>query len=601
MKVLKSHSMSLIERTHCKVTPNGGLHIYLLSKKKPEAKQPPVNIDYQANTGKGRGKYIITNFRWNNEGKSKEHYTKLVESNENILIVDDADQILKMLLDDLESSGHIKNETTKHIEEIINILKPFANTTSVPSRQFYSCGIAGYLKKQGYEKEQVLKIVQGVFKDDEEYENRINNVELTFNKEGDDIVGWNVLKKYIPKDAQEKLLNLTKNYTDDIKMQIVRKLAKHKQPSIKLIADFCNYGMELFRNPNTIKYYELLESGSFEEINENRIINFLNDELGVNQISSTTCENMLKFITNPVEKDYNLIEFTNGILNTNTQEFKENKTKFNKIPKLSLPFRWNPEANGKKIKESIDQILPGKNDKNLWLRAVGHAFMGYNRIGKINIVTGPSKSGKSTLTEILKRIFNYSTLTTSDINTNERFTLYPMIDKDINIDDDINNGMLKSIGFLNTVITANGFEVELKGINRSITVTNPQIPRLFANGNTLPPVLGEGWETRLLLIHASNVIPKKNRDEGFQNDIQMGKYDEDLEWIVHKAITIYWEKMHEPLLTDEQETKMKLEHEFKSYPLKQAINALFIEDFNTGNNIPVANVNHYIKRWCIWA
>ena len=602
--MLKSKALSLIENTYCKVTPNDGLHIYLLSKKKPKADQPSINIDYQVNTSDGRGKYVITSFRWDSKGESKEYYTKLPESDDNILVVDSSDKILKLLLNDLEISGHIKNDATRHIKDIVNILKPFAKTTEVHSRQFYSCGIAGYFKKLGYDKETILKIVKGVFKDDEEYDDRVNNVELTFNKEDKNIIGWNVLKKYIPKEAQNRLLEITKDYNDNIKTQIEWKLLKHKQPSAKLLADYCTMKVDLYRNHRTLKCYELVEDGSFKEIDEKRIMDFVNDEFGPNLISSASCEEVIKFITNPVEKDYNLLEFTNGILNTETREFTEDKTQFDKIAKISLPFKWNPDAKGGTIKNTIDNILGSSqypDDKDLWLRSVGHAFMGYNRIGKITIVVGPSKSGKSTLSEILKRIFNYSNVPIKDINANERFTLIPMIDKDINIDDDINNGILKSIGFLNTVITGNGFRVELKGVNRSIILNNPQIPRLFANGNTLPPVLGEGWEPRLLLIHANNVIPKESRDEGLQNDIQMGRYDEDLEWLVYTAINLYWDKMHEPLLTDKQEAAMKKEHEFRSYPLLQGIQELFIEDFEDGNYIPVATVNHYVKLWCIWA
>lgn len=604
ISVIKSHALKLIERTYCTETPSGGLHIYLLSKKKPEANQPSINIDYQANTGKGNGKYVITNFRWNIKGEFKEHYRKLPESDDNILIVDSSDEILKMILNDLETSGHIKNEETKHIEKIIKLLKPFVDITQVPSRQFFSCAIAGYLKKQGYEKDTVLKIVQGVFKDDEEYEDRVQNVELTFNKEDKDIIGWKVLKKYLHEEAQNELLNLTKTDTGNIKTQITKKLVKNKLPSVKLLADYCFTKLNLYRDPKTFKYYEKLEDGAFIEIDENRIIEFLNMEFGANLISSTSCEGVLKFITNPIEKDYNLLEFTNGILNTLTKEFTDDKSQFDKIPKLSLPFKWNPEAKGGIIKDTIDIILGSSkypNDEDLWLRAVGHTFMGYNRIGKIVIVTGPSKSGKSTLNEILKRIFNYSSIPTSVINANGRFTLISMIDKDINIDDDINNGILKSIGFLNTVITGNGFEVELKGLNKSVSLNNPHIPRLFASGNTLPPVFGEGWETRLLLIHAPRVIPKENRDDGLQNDIQLGRYDKDMEWLVYTSINHYWEKMNKPLLTDKQEATMKLEHEFKSDPLKQGIGALFIEDFEFEGTIPVKDVNHYVKEWCKWA
>jgi energy-coupling factor transporter ATP-binding protein EcfA2 len=228
--------------------------------------------------------------------------------------------------------------------------------------------------------------------------------------------------------------------------------------------------------------------------------------------------------------------------------------------------------------------------------------MGSNRIGKLTIVTGPSGTGKSTLTTFLQRIFNYSQLSTSKICANERFTLHSMIDKDINIDDDINNGILKDIGNLNTVITANGLAIEMKGENRTIQLSNPQIPRLFANGNTLPPVIGEGFPRRLLLIHADNKIEYDKRNDTLQNDILNGVYDKrGVEWLVYTAIITWWEYQNEPITTEKIEEKMKEEHDFKSYPLKVAVGKLFKDDYENQNYLPVGVVNNAVKQWCLWA
>jgi len=71
------------------------------------------------------------------------------------------------------------------------------------------------------------------------------------------------------------------------------------------------------------------------------------------------------------------------------------------------------------------------NNKEIWLKAVGHPFIGANRIGKMIVVQGGS-----------------------------------------------------GIGNLNSVITGNGLEIEIKGENASIQAEAEQIPKLFANGNT---------------------------------------------------------------------------------------------------------------------
>lgn len=604
LDILRTASMKMIENTYCVNTPSGGLHIYLLSKKQPV--KPPkllnnLNIDFQANYGKGRGKYVVTNYRWDSKGKSKEQYIKRPESPSKIKIIDNVNEILSALITDLEKSGHIKNEVKKHVDRIVEILKPYVVEGS---RQDYSCCIAGYLRKQGYKQETVEDIIREVFSGDEEIQARVNNVELTFNKDKNDIKGWSYLKEYLPKKAVEDLLKLTKSNHDDLKSEIIQKLAKHKEPTSKQLFDYVTLHLDLYVDLDILKYYEKTIDGSFVEINEKRIIEFCIEEFGSRAISRKRCIEVLKHIVNPIEHDYELLEFTNGILNTETQEFFEDKTQFAKIPKLNLPFKWNSDAKGEKIEKLISEILINSdypNDLTLWLRAVGHAFMSYNRIGKITLLQGPPGTGKSTLLELLKRVLPYSSLSTSVINANERFTLYPMVNKCINIDDDINNGLLKAIGNLNTITTGNGLEVEIKGENKSVVAINPQIPRLFGAGNTLPPVLGDGFSRRLLLIHCKNVVDYNKRDENLHNDILVGKCDENLEWFVYTAINTYWKHINEPITSKKTEEQMKEDYEFQSDPLKKAIEQLFEENFGDEKFIEVNKVNHYVKKWCIYA
>jgi len=91
ISILRSYAMSMIKETYSNITPSGGVHIYYLSKTKPAANQPRsthnVNIDYQANIGNRRGKYVVADYRWDPKGEQKELYTKIDESPEEIKIV----------------------------------------------------------------------------------------------------------------------------------------------------------------------------------------------------------------------------------------------------------------------------------------------------------------------------------------------------------------------------------------------------------------------------------------------------------------------------------------------------------------------------------
>jgi phage/plasmid-associated DNA primase len=413
--------------------------------------------------------------------------------------------------------------------------------------------------------------------------------------------------KYSDEIAREKLdkaLAEKDNDADNLKIKILTKILKHTEPRSKEIADLINSKFDFYINHQTQIYYERLEDGSFKQIDYIRIIDFCNESFGANQISDKTCKNVLSYITKPVNKNYNLLEFTNGLLNTKTKEFTSDKTELEELPKLKLPFKWNQEAKGTYIKKVFEEILDyEKNPTNmeLWLRIVGHMFMAWNSIEKIMIVVGPSRSGKSTLTTALERIFNISRVPTQKIVKNERFALIDLIDKDLNIDDDINNGSLKGIGFLNTLISGKTIPVEKKGLNEPIILGNQQIPRLIANGNSLPPVIGEGFGTRLILIKAPNKRPIDKRDETLHSKIQQGEYDNELEWLVYTAINIFWDNINKPLITQEFEDQQNREYQFQSYPLLVAIESLFKKDWDNRNTIPVKDVNKYLLMWSEWA
>jgi len=528
---------------------------------------------------------------------------KMFQSPDKVAVVKNSDEVLRDIIQKLLDEGHIKTQKHEYWIEIANIFKPYTeNRNSVNN---FSLAIAGYLRKQGFDKQATEKIIQEIFKTSSEIQTRLNNVKQTYERPIKDIEGWQHIKDVLGREDLDKLNELTRSENRDAKSKILMILSKNKEPTSKLLSDYVNSELELYKNLDTNKYYERTQDGQFIEIDDRRIIEFCNENFGVNSISSKRCYEVLRHITRPIKKNYNLLEFSNGILNTTTKSFYTDKTEYTETPKMTLNLEWTSTSQQGKIGTIIGKILDHPehpNDKEKWFRSVGHAFMAYNRLGKLTMVQGASGTGKSTLTTILQRIFNYSNLPTSTINTNERFTLHGLIDKDINIDDDINNGMLKGIGTLNTITTGNGLEVEIKGENKTIKAGNQQIPRLFANGNTLPPVLGEGFERRLLLIHAKNQIEYSERDEMLQNDILTGKYDKDgMEWLIYHSINTYWDKIDEPITSKEDEAKMREDYEFKSYPLVKAIRAMFKEDYSGLENIKVRKVNQYLKQWCKWA
>ena len=112
-------------------TPTNGKHLYYLSKKPLKRKDSPnVNIDYKTireyNVEKtkdgyktnGQGGYVVSTFRWSFDGKDKEHYVWDEDSNPNILIVENVDDVLSQIYSNLKDSGDISDDDFRNLMEM---------------------------------------------------------------------------------------------------------------------------------------------------------------------------------------------------------------------------------------------------------------------------------------------------------------------------------------------------------------------------------------------------------------------------------------------------------------------------------------------------
>jgi len=356
---LKSKAVKMIKETYSVQTPSGGYQIYFLSRNLPKERAPgKLNIDYQVNKSGRQGKYCITDYRWNKEGK-KEHYRKLGESPKEIKIVDSIDDIFKAFLKDLEGSGYIKTPQNEHSDEIVSIFKRY--TQSRNSLNNYGLAIAGYLRKQNYPESETTNIIKKIFKDTGNLSTRIGNVKQTYERPIKEIEGWQHLKDVLGRDDQEKLTKITQNGSSDLRHKIARKLMLHRYPSPQEIADLINMECDFYINSDTRIYYEKLEDGCFEEINHHRIVDYTNNIFGANQINEEIQRKAMLQITKKVKKDYNVLEFLNGYLNTVTRDFIEDKKKLSILPKATIPIKWNPDSDGGYIKKVIEEILNAKH------------------------------------------------------------------------------------------------------------------------------------------------------------------------------------------------------------------------------------------------
>ena len=124
-----------------------------------------------------------------------------------------------------------------------------------------------------------------------------------------------------------------------LETKIKKKLKNNEEPTTKILIDYINLQLDLYQNLQTHIFYEKDSEGRYHKIDEIRLVEFVNSIFGENKISSKKCYECLKFITKSLKKDYDLLEFTNGILNSKTLKFHTNKNIVGlKIPKII--FKW---------------------------------------------------------------------------------------------------------------------------------------------------------------------------------------------------------------------------------------------------------------------
>ena len=380
-------------------------------------------------------------------------------------------------------------------------------------------------------------------------------------------------------------MDKTNKTEQDLEILIKQSLCKNRDPSIKVLADYINMQDSFFIDYETGKKYKLTDKG-FDEIGVQDISIFLNNKFGENEVSIKKCEQVLSYITNPITSDYNLICFNNGTLDTKTGDFKENFYPVDRLPKIKTTLNYIENAESKyketDLYKDFHEILKSERwteNESVYYKAVGVSAMAINEADCFFVIVGVPNARKTTLLTPLKRFFTYSEVKIQTIAKNERFQVLPCLRKDINIDDDLSDTLIKNSGFFKTFISGAGGTIERKGENIPAELTQETTPKVWGASNKLPTIHGEGIERRTCLILAENEFDINESKKSYQRELLDGTKDKQIELLISYSIQYYMDlrEQERPFLTEEQQERMLEEWDWKSYPAKMGAGLVFMD------------------------
>lgn len=490
-------------------------------------------------------------------------------------------------------------------EQIIQILK---ENKREGTRQELSLYTVGALYKAGHQKEVVEEIITRAFPEEKEQET--TTIQTTYQKDPEEVKGFAGLEEILPPKDYRRLKELIGTTTH---MRIVRLLQMDKEPSGKTLARYLFNEVRLAQHPQTRTYYIQGDDGVYYPIPNGEeipmLMTLLRERFGDYEISTSRVEKALEYVNVYLEKDYDLVLFKNGVLNMRTREFTPDKT----ILGENIPYRyvewmdWNPEAHPGhnpiddegEIGRLIRRTFKGREDDlKYFLTFLGSCFDSNNTLQKALIIQGPERTGKSTLGAIFYRLFRVSAVKVPELTGTDGFRLYPLIYSEVNIDDDLGKADIEQAGLLKSIISSEPIEIPEKYSRNPVRLESREVPRIVIFGNYLPNITDmEGMARRILLLRAINKIPREELKEDLSILIREGEYDDKgMQWLVHEAITTYWENDRK-ITSRETEERMVEEYRRLADPVYAVVEELFEFSFEDDDYIPVRVVNNLVMRY----
>lgn len=264
---------------------------------------------------------------------------------------------------------------------------------------------------------------------------------------------------------------------------------------------------------------------------------FLFNKLLKNQFSGYTFfENEAKTImssfTNIKKESEDHISFKNCYLDQRTLEIVPHTPEI--FCKTQINYSYNHEAYSSKFEKQLKSILMESDDESkykLFLQMLGYCFTQGNPYNLIFLITGKGSNGKTTLMNLIAKIFEDSHVSVpmNDFKRNN-FGLEPLINAKVNILPDLPMDNLGDTAILKAVSGEDTITIDRK-YNTKITTTIGA--KLIGAGNALPQTNDRsfGFYRRIKHIELTNTF---NPDPKFKDSFLNNRGG--IEWLIYQSI-----------------------------------------------------------------
>ncbi len=162
--------------------------------------------------------------------------------------------------------------------------------------------------------------------------------------------------------------------------------------------------------------------------------------------------------------DIGIINLKNGLYNWRTDKFSPHTPDYYSLNQI--PVKYNPQAQPKLFLKFLREVLY-QQDIRTAVELIAYTFIRQNIFEYYFILIGIGANGKSVFVGILTHLHgknNVSNVALKSLtNDNDRFALFDMVNKTINVDTELSNASVKDVSLLKKLTGTQPMRVQQKG------------------------------------------------------------------------------------------------------------------------------------------